>query len=185
LAFEPVLGMSMVRRLFNSTEQLLLLPSGEETAPTPTIVEHEKSPLCLGIFLTELWYEKPLNDIRADSNIARCDDADYELIKQSIVKLMTDAGDDYGCAVLYCIDGLFRWRKKLKSTKVTLNNEEFKNEVHINVVSRLKRSLEVSNSSGRYIPLCFQSNTLACTCRSLRGRMGWTNTLLEGIGLQD
>jgi len=142
-AFAPVLEMPMVHRLFGSTERLLLMPSDEEAAPTPTVVEHEKSLLCLGIFLVELWSEKPLEDFRTDPNITRDDDADFEIVKQRIGYLMTHPGEDYAHAVSYCIDGLARWRCKSKQRKITLDNEEFKNEVHINVVNRLKRNLEV------------------------------------------
>ncbi|KAF8248393.1 hypothetical protein K440DRAFT_626275 [Wilcoxina mikolae CBS 423.85] len=137
---EPELAMPFVRRMLGSSQEPCSL---QKTEQAPELMEYDKSLFALGIVLIELWFEKPLKDLRIDQNQSNGDDADFETAQQRIGYLFSHAGEDYGLAVSHCINGLKGRAVKGKPIKTFLDNEDFKNDVHENVICLLQRNLEV------------------------------------------
>lgn len=144
---EPELGMPFVRRMLGSSPELYPLQHTEHTPEKPALMEFDKSLFSLGIVLMELWFEKPLKDLRIDQNQPSSENADYETAQQRIGYLFGEAGQNYGLAVSHCINGLKGRAVKGKPIKSFLDNDDFKNDVHENVVGLLQRNLEVSRSA--------------------------------------
>lgn len=154
--YEPVIDQPFVRRMFGSSEALVPL---EQITPPPqenVLPEYNKSLFSLGIVLTELWFERRIEELRTQpsqalasntqdstSYIPTMDHADYATAQQCIGKLNTYAGDKYGLAVSRCIDGLNRPGEPPRASQNTLDNEVFKNDVYINIVCLLEKNLEV------------------------------------------
>ncbi|KAA8901720.1 hypothetical protein FN846DRAFT_908903 [Sphaerosporella brunnea] len=142
---EPALEMPFVRG--SSQDELLPLDHAGETSGTQPSApfQYEKSLFSLGIVLIELWFEEPLEKLRAHPDDCQDDNADYETAKQRVGELLRLAGEDYGLAVSRCINGVRKGPGKFSATKSTLDDEGFKNDVHENVVCLLQKNLEVSS----------------------------------------
>jgi len=153
--YEPVIEQPFVRWMFGSSEALVPLdqipPPQEKVLP-----EYDKSLFSLGIVLTELWFERRIEELRtqpsqalagntqdSSSYIPTMDHADYATAQQRIGELITYAGDNYGLAVSRCIYGLNRPGEPPRASQSTLDNEVFKNDVYINIVCLLEKNLEV------------------------------------------
>jgi hypothetical protein len=157
LVGEPVIDKPFVRRTFGSSEELYLLHPNtvQSTAPateTATFVEYDRSLFSLGIILIELWFERGIEELRlpfqnqdGDTQGQRSDNTDYRTAQCRIGEIFTYAGDDYGLAVSRCINGLSRHIDNVRAIPGSLESEDFKNDVHTNVVCLLERNLEVSN----------------------------------------
>jgi len=143
---EPELTMPFVRRMLGSSQELHPLQQSEQAPETSALMEYDKSLFSLGIVLIELWFEQPLEYLRIDQNQPSSENADYETVRQRMGYLFGDAGEDYGLAVSHCINGLKGRAVKGKPIKSCLDNDDFKNDVHENVVGLLQKNLEVSRS---------------------------------------
>ncbi|KAF8534716.1 hypothetical protein BDD12DRAFT_895321 [Trichophaea hybrida] len=154
LVGEPVIDKPFVRRTFGSSEELYLLHPNtvQNTAPateTATLVEYDRSLFSLGIILIELWLERGIEELRlpfqnqdGDTQGQRSDNTDYRTAQGRIGEIFTYAGDDYGLAVSRCINGLSRHIDNARAILGSLESEDFKNDVHTNVVFLLERNLE-------------------------------------------
>ncbi|KAF8542789.1 hypothetical protein BDD12DRAFT_333870 [Trichophaea hybrida] len=139
---EPELAMPFVRRMLGSSQE----PCSLQSEQAPELMEYDKSLFSLGIVLIELWFEKPIKGLQIDQSQSDGDDADFETAQQRIGYLFSHAGEDYGLAVSHCINGLRGRAVKGKPIKTFLDNEDFKNDVHENVICLLQRNLEVSRN---------------------------------------
>jgi hypothetical protein len=138
---EPNLEMPFVR----GAEQQVVHPleQSDETPGTPALMEYDKSLFSLGIVLIELYFERPLQDLRADRNQCQGEDADFHTAQQHIGDLFRRAGPNYGLAVSYCINGGKLGAGLANASKHVLDDVNFKNAVHENVVCLLQKNLEV------------------------------------------
>lgn len=97
----------------------------------------------LGIVLIELFFWKPIEVLaielrgQAEAGVDSLDvDADLETAKRYIGEIIAKAGFDYGLAVSRCIIGL-------ELANESLEDNNFKNEVHANIVCPLEKHAEV------------------------------------------
>ncbi|KAF8244039.1 hypothetical protein K440DRAFT_610854 [Wilcoxina mikolae CBS 423.85] len=129
---KPVIDNPFVRRTFGATN---CPPSpAQQTAPTSRspLVQYDKSLFSLGVVLVELWYGKRLEDLRSSHQANQLHDhLDYYTADQCIQEIEAQAGPMYGAATRRCIRGL-------DCTTQSLYNEEFKEQVHEQVMSQLE-----------------------------------------------
>lgn len=143
----PAIDQPFVRRLFGSSQMLVLLPVPISPSGTSELVDCDRNLFSLGVILVELWFERRINDLRparaVNSAKQMIDNEDYETVKRLMGDIFTYAGEDYGLVVSRCINGLNRSSGKKQGKDRSLENDVFKNDVHTNFVLLLERNLEV------------------------------------------
>jgi hypothetical protein len=157
LIWEPLLDKPFVCRTFGSQQG----SSASNTNKSP-VADYDKNLFSLGIILIELSLQSCIEDLRDPSwdqgDVDRispvvgnqphqlCDNPDYITATQRIGEVFRTEQEDYGLAVQRCINGL-----SLPDETVTksLDNLQYKNEVHVNIISLLERNLKVHNHSYR------------------------------------
>lgn len=131
----PVLK-PLVRRSFAPQS---LPPLSPQNSVRSIIIPQNQSLFSLGVILMELWYGKRLEDLQIETDRAGIDGmsdmTDHITAKRLINDISEDAGEKYGDAVRRCINGLDHRFSNLEK-------EDFKNEVHMKVVSPLVENLE-------------------------------------------
>lgn len=137
----PVLK-PLVRRSF--APQSPPLPSPQNSVRS-IIIPQDQSLFSLGVILMELWYGKRLEDLQIETDRTgiggASDMTDHITAKRLIDEVSEDAGEKYGDAVRRCINGLDHKFSNLEK-------EDFKNEVHMKVVSPLVENLEAFCAKG-------------------------------------
>ncbi|KAF8533051.1 hypothetical protein BDD12DRAFT_900637 [Trichophaea hybrida] len=143
---EPIIDKPFVRRTFGSSEKLYPLHpnTAHDAAPvtdTETLIGCDRSLFSLVIMLIELWFERRIEDLRLpsqnqDDNIQsqNSDNVDYRTAQGRIGEIFTYAGEDYGVAVSRCINGLNSPVGNARAIPISLDSEDFKNDLHTNVV---------------------------------------------------
>lgn len=130
----PVLRKPLVRRSFAPPP-----PQSIQEPTNPIFVPHNQSLFSLGVILIELWHGKRLEDLRIEADRSGisgvADMTDYITARRLIDGISEDAGEKYGDAVRRCISGL-------DHRSSSLEKEDFKDQVHIKVVSPLVENLE-------------------------------------------
>lgn len=138
----PVLKKPLVRRSF--APQGLPLPPPQSSARS-IFVPQNQSLFSLGVILTELWYGKCLEDLQIETDRngfgGVSDMTDYITAKRLSNEISDDAGEKYGDAVRRCINGL-------DHRSPSLEKDDFKNEVHMKVVTPLVENLEAFCAMG-------------------------------------
>jgi hypothetical protein len=153
LVHEPVIDKPFVRRTFGSSKELYPLRSNTLQNNTPTtLVEHDRSLFSLGIMLIELWFERRIEDLRTPSQNHDCDiqsqssdNVNYQTARDCLGEIFIYAGEDYGVAVSRCINGFNIPIGNTQAISGSLDNDDFKNDVHTNVVCLLEKNLKVSS----------------------------------------
>jgi hypothetical protein len=113
----------------------LSLPETQETKRS-TLIPHDQSLFSLGIILVELWYARPLEELRKEEDESESrDDTNFKTAKRLASQISSDADAKYGDAVRRCIKGL-------DHRSESLDVDDFKSEVHMKVVAPLVESLE-------------------------------------------
>jgi hypothetical protein len=145
--FEPVIDKPFVRRTFGSSQALHPIPQAPNS-PASTLVVCERSLFSLGIVLIELWFEKRIEELSPDGDQDQDDgNARYKTARKLLGDIFTYAGENYGLAVSRCINGLTPSGGSAPATWGSLDNEDFKNDVHTNVVALLEKNFEVGSSA--------------------------------------
>jgi hypothetical protein len=143
---EPVIDKPFVRRTFGSSQELHPIPQSPKS-PASTLVVCERSLFSLGIVLTELWYEKRIEDLSPDGDQNQDDgNARYKTARKLLGDIFTYAGENYGLAVARCINGINPSSSSISATWGSLDNDDFKNDVHTNVVCLLEKNFDVGSS---------------------------------------
>jgi len=153
LVWEPLLEKPFVSRTFGSQK------CSAVSSKSP-VVDYDKNLFSLGIILIELSLQSCIEDLRDHSwdqsdRISPvvggqphqlCDNPDYITATQRIGEVFRAEQEDYGLAVQRCINGL-----SLPDEPITksLDNLQYKNEVHTNIISLLERNLKVHNHNYR------------------------------------
>jgi hypothetical protein len=134
LILEPVVEKPFVCRSFGTAVDILG-PQQIRTAKAPLAAPYDKSLFSLGIVLIELWFGKRFQDLPEYPKGTKdfTDDTEYLVARNLIPQLQDQAGFMYAVATRRCILGL-------EHPSTTLENDDFKSEVHVNVVSELQRN---------------------------------------------
>jgi hypothetical protein len=151
LVREPEMDQPFVRQTFGTSGTLC--PLQQLTSPRSTLVQCDKTLFSLGIVLIELWFERHIEDLRSPHQIQNADKqdkdtTDFETAQHRIGELSTQAGEDYGFAVWRCINGLSSTIGIKGMTNArNLLSEEFKDEVHANVICLLEKNFKVYSTT--------------------------------------
>ncbi|KAF8243707.1 hypothetical protein K440DRAFT_663936 [Wilcoxina mikolae CBS 423.85] len=142
---DPIIDEPLVRRTFQSSP-----PTTPQSAPTPPVVQYDRSLFSLGIVLIELWFQRRIEDLRSPHQLDNDDEnADYETARIRIGELMATAGENYGLAVSRSIGGLNSPVGMLRPVARSLEDNIFKSEVHENVICLLEKNLKVFTGAAR------------------------------------
>lgn len=135
----PVIRKPLVRRVFAPPGPPSLSPQSTQASTKSIFMPQNQSLYSLGIVLMELWYGQRLEDLRIGTDGIGIGDVtdmtDYMTARRLIGAIPEDAGEKYGDAVRRCINGL-------DHRSSSLEKDDFKNEVHMKVVSPLVENLE-------------------------------------------
>lgn len=135
----PIIRKPLVRQIFASPDPCSPPSQTIQKLTKSILLPHNQSLFSLGVILVELWYGQRLEDLRIETDgngIGGANDmTDYVTARRLISEISEDAGEKYGDAVRRCINGL-------DHRFSSLEKDDFKNEVHIKVVSPLVENLE-------------------------------------------
>jgi len=112
----------------------------EATAKVPSL-PYDKNLFSLGIVLVELWFGRRLQDLPEHQNGIPDDNTDindWVTANRLVPVIQGEAGEMYGGAVRRCIQGLV-------CAATALDDDDFKSEVVLQVVSELERNWEAYN----------------------------------------
>ncbi|KAF8247101.1 hypothetical protein K440DRAFT_644130 [Wilcoxina mikolae CBS 423.85] len=136
LILNPVVEKPFVRRSFGTTGDIQN-PEHIRTMKSSLAAPYDKSLFSLGIVLIELWFGKRFQDLLEYPKCTKdlTDTTDFLVAYSLLSQVQENAGAMYGIAVRRCIVGL-----EYPSSSTTLDDDNFKSAVHINVVSELERN---------------------------------------------
>ncbi|KAF8536481.1 hypothetical protein BDD12DRAFT_890141 [Trichophaea hybrida] len=150
LVWEPILDKPFVCRTFGSNQG----STSFNTNKSP-VADYDKNLFSLGIVLIELSLQSCIEDLRdlswSQEDQDRispviethpdqlCDNPEYITANQRIGEVFKTEQEDYGLAVQRCINGM---RLPDETITKSLDNLQYKNEVHINIISLLERNLK-------------------------------------------
>lgn len=159
----PVIRKPLVRRVFAPPGPPSLSPQSTQASTKSIFMPQNQSLYSLGIVLMELWYGQRLEDLRIETDGNGIGDVtnmtDYMTARRLIDEIPEDAGEKYGDAVRRCINGL-------DHRSSSLEKDDFKNEVHMKVVSPLVENLESFCAMG-LVELLQTRNTDSCATDGL------------------
>lgn len=132
----PMIRKPFIRRIFTLPGPGSL-PSQIGQEPTKLILMPQNQSLfSLGVVLVELWFGRRLEDLRIEEDGDGIGGmTEYVTAWRLIREISEEAGEKYGDAVRRCIIGL-------DHRNASLETDDFKNEVHMKVVSPLVENLE-------------------------------------------
>ena len=117
-------------------------PSEPDNAVLPSQAVHSRNPsiFALGVLLIELWFGKPLDQLRHPEDLGPQnqvnDITDFATTSRLVDTVYEEAGATYGEAVWRCVRCEFEQRSS------SLDTEALKQAVHNGVVSQLEKNLE-------------------------------------------
>jgi hypothetical protein len=119
------------------------------TSKPPGLFQYDQSLFSLGIVLVELWFERPIDDLRDPSQavLPFNESTKYEIAQRCVGPIFSTAGDLYGLAISHCLNGLGGPIGPTNAGTRSLENPKFKREVQNEIVGLLERNLEVGQYS--------------------------------------
>ncbi|KAF8252528.1 hypothetical protein K440DRAFT_644722 [Wilcoxina mikolae CBS 423.85] len=146
---EPIIDQPFVRGDFGNAHFVGRDESGAQTpqlvAPPSSLVDADMSLFSLGVVLFELWFEKPIQDFTNPQQLLESDfnQTCYKVAQGRIGELIKVAGPAYGLAVSHCIEGLSSSSRATRPGQLnSLEDMNFKNEVHANIICPLENNLK-------------------------------------------
>ena len=149
MCWGPLIDKPLVHRSFGTSQS-------PEVGRRPSVADYDKSLFSLGIVLTELALESPIEDLRMNSGVSSMmnppscepaaanelyDNEDYKTAEQRLGEVFRTEQGDYGLAVERCIHGV----DLPNSIPKRLDHPQYRDEVYVRIVSLLERNFEVWN----------------------------------------